>query len=116
DNVFFANLYRQDFPVHGFTVQGIVAYNRNTEGNDAPFYNKNGFLERPASIGFERPYSYDVVYLGFNGDGHFGRFNITHSLYGVFGNISANPFTSATRNVSNDVRAFFGAVEPSMDF
>jgi len=116
DDVFFANLYWQDLPVLGYTSQVIVAYNRNREADDAPFYNKNGFLERPASIGYERPLEYDAVYLGFNGDGHFGRFNLTHALYGVLGNISANPFTSRTRPESAKIRAFFGAVEPSIDF
>jgi hypothetical protein len=116
DDVFFVNLCRQDLPVHGYQVQGLVAWNRNREGNDAPFYNKNGFLERPASIGYERPSNYDAVYVGFNGDGHFGRFNLTHSFYGVFGNISANPYTSRTRPESASIRAFFGAIEPSMDF
>ncbi len=116
DDVFFANLYWQDLPVTGYTSQAIVVYNRNREANDAPFYNKNGFLERPVSIGYERPLNYDAVYIGFNGDGHFGRFNLTHSLYGVVGNISANPFTSRTRPERAKIRAFFGAVEPSMDF
>jgi len=116
DDVFYANLYWQDLIAHGHTAQIIVAYNRNREGNDAPFYNKNGFLERPASIGYERPSNYDVVYVGLNGDGHIGRFNITHSIYGAFGNISANPFTSRTRPESANIRAFFAAVEPSVDF
>ncbi|MBY0510299.1 MAG: DUF429 domain-containing protein [Rhodospirillaceae bacterium] len=116
DDLFFVNLYRQDLPVIGYQIQGLVAYNRNREGNDAPFYNKNGFLERPASIGFERPSDYDAVYVGFNGDGHFGRFNLTHSFYGVFGNVQANAFTSRTRPESASIRAFFGAVEPSIDF
>ena len=116
DDVFFVNLYRQDFPVVGYTSQGIVAYNRNREGNDAPFYNKNGFLERPASIGYERPSDYDVIYIGYNGDGHFGRFNLTHSIYGAVGNVDANPYTSRTRPESAKIRAWFAAVEPSMDF
>jgi hypothetical protein len=116
DDVFFVNLYRQDVPVVGYTAQALVAYNRNREGNDPLFYNKNGFLERPASIGFERPSNYDAVYIGLNGDGHFGRFNLTHSFYGVFGNISANAFTSRTRPESANIRAFFGAIEPSIDF
>jgi len=116
DDVFFVNLYRQDVPVIGYTAQALVAYNRNREGNDPLFYNKNGFLERPASIGYERPSNYDAVYVGFNGDGHFGRVNLTHSFYGVFGNISANAFTSRTRPESANIRAFFGAIEPSIDF
>jgi hypothetical protein len=116
DDVFFANLYWQDLPVLGYTSQVIVAYNRNREADNAPFYNKNGFLERPASLGYERPLEYDAVYMGYNGDGHFGRFNLTHAFYGVVGSVSANPFTSRTRPESAKIRAFFGAVEPSIDF
>jgi hypothetical protein len=116
DDVFFANVYRQDFLIRGYTAQAVVAYNRNREGNDSPFYNKNGFLERPASVGYERPTDYDVVYLGFNGDGHFGRFNLTNSFYAALGDISANPFASRTRPEPAKVRAWFAAIEPSVDF
>jgi hypothetical protein len=116
DDVFFANLYRQDFPVVGYTSQVVAVYNRNREGNDRPFYDANGFLQRPASIGFERPFDYDVYYAGFNGDGHFGRLNLTHSIYAAFGDISADPFTSVTRDDPAKIRAFFAAVEPSIDF
>lgn len=116
DDLFFVNLYRQDVPVLGYTVQGVVAYNRNREGNDPAFFDTNGFLQRPASIGFERPSGYDVAYAGFNGDGHFGRFNLTHAIYGAFGTVDANPFTSATRPEEAKIRAFFAAAEPSIDF
>jgi len=116
DDLVFANLYHQDFPVPGYTVQGVFVYNRNREGNDKPFYDHNGFLQRPASIGVERPSGYDVYYAGFNGDGHFGRLNLTHSFYAAFGDISANQFTSITKNQKSKIRSFFGAVEPSMDF
>ncbi len=116
DELFFANLYHQDFPVVGYTVQGVFAYNRNREGNDKPFYDSNGFLQRPASLGTERPSGYDVYYAGFNGDGHFGRLNLTHSIYAAFGDISANSFTSVTRNEKAKIRSYFAAVEPSMDF
>ncbi|MCB2106314.1 MAG: hypothetical protein KDE14_01380 [Rhodobacteraceae bacterium] len=116
DDVFFANVYLQDVVTLGYTIQGIAAYNRNREGNDPYFYDKNGFLQRPASIGFERPSDYDVLYLGVNGDGHFGRLNITHSFYAAFGDVEANPFTSAFENEKAKIRSFFAAVEPSMDF
>lgn len=116
DDVFFANLYYQDLLAVGHTMQGVVVYNRNREANDGPFYNNNGFLERPASLGYERPLNFDVVYVGINGDGHFGRLNLTHSVYGAVGNISANPFTSRTRPESAKIRSYFAAVEPSMDF
>jgi hypothetical protein len=116
DDVFFANVYRQDFPVHGYTVEGIVAYNRNRAGNQPDYYDTNGLLVRPASTGFERPFNYDVVYLGFNGDGHFGRFNLTHAFYTALGHISANPFTSIVGDEPAKIRSWFLAVEPSVDF
>lgn len=116
DDIFFANLYKQDFPVVGFTSEAVVAYNRNREGNDKPFYDHNGFLQRPASFGFERPTDYDVVYVGVTGDGHFGRLNLTHAVYAAFGTLDANPFTSVTRDEKAKIRSFFAAVEPSMDF
>ncbi len=116
DDVIFANLYRQDWPVLGYTVQGIIAHNRNREGNDQLFFNKNGFLERPASLGTERGFNYDVTYVGFNGDGHFGRYNLTHSAYLAIGDISANTFTSVFQEEKADIEAWFLAVEPSIDF
>ena len=75
DDIFLANLYRQDFPVVGFVSQAIFAYNRNRE--DSSFYDSNGFIQRPAAIGREFPRTYDVGYFGYNGDGHFGRLNLT---------------------------------------
>ena len=116
DDIVFANVYRQDWPVLGYTVQGSVTYNRNREGDNELFFNKNGFLERPASFATERGFNYDVVYLGFNGDGHFGRLNLTHSFYAALGDISANPFASFYREEKADIRSWFLAVEPSIDF
>jgi hypothetical protein len=116
DDIFFANLYRQDWPVLGYTVQGIVAHNRNREGNDDLLFNKNGFLERPASFGTERGFNYDVTYIGFNGDGHFGRYNVTHSAYLALGDISANQFTSIVQEERSSIESWFVAVEPSIDF
>jgi hypothetical protein len=115
DHIFFANVYRQDFPVRGYTVQGIVAHNLNREGNDGLFFNKNGFLERPASFANERGTDYDVTYIGFNGDGHFGRLNLTHSFYYAIGNIEANPFTSFFQDEKATIGAWFAAIEPSID-
>lgn len=110
DDTFMFNLYRQDFPVLGFTSQGIVAYNRNRE-DGARFYDKNGFLARPASFGTERPRKYDVTYIGYNGDGHFGRYNLTLSSYLAVGSESAGPFIDRRR----DILAGFAAAEASYD-
>ena len=111
DDVFIANLYYQDFPVLGFVSQGVIIHNRNKEDSDF-FFNKNGFLERPASFGDERGRSYRVTYLGLNGDGHFGRLNLTGSLYYLTGTDDHNQFSG----VKSEVEAHFAAFEASVDF
>ncbi len=109
DDVVIANLYRQDWPVLGFVSQGTVVYNRNRE--DEFFFDSNGFISRPSSLGTEQPREYDVVYLGYNGDGHFGRLNLTVSAYAAVGD-NDNTFTGR----SSDIEAGFVAAEASMDF
>ncbi|HJU40465.1 MAG TPA: hypothetical protein VJ724_12880 [Tahibacter sp.] len=110
DDIFVANLYRQDFPFTGFTSQGIVLYNRNRE--DRSFYDSNGFIQRPAAIGREAPRTYHVTYLGYNGDGHIGRLNLTASAYYAIGRQSSGVFIAE----GTDIRAGFVAAEASMDF
>lgn len=114
DDVLIANLYRQDFPVLGFTPQVIFARNGNHEGGEF-LYDKNGFLVRPAQIGDDRGYDYDVNYLGLNSDGHFGRLNLTTSFYWAFGGQSHNQF-GPPGNKGATINAFFAAAEPSIDF
>jgi hypothetical protein len=111
DDVYIANFYAQDVPIQGFTSQATIVHNRNREAN-GEHYDKNGFLVRPAPIGDERGRSYDVTYFGFNGDGHFGRFNLTASAYLAHGTDRNNPFTGEPA----EIRAFFAAIEPSVDF
>lgn len=113
DDIFLANLYWQDFPRPGFVSQATVIYNRNRE-DEGLFFNKNGFLERPASIGDERGRSYDVVYLGLNGDGHFDRLNLTGSFYYAIGEDHHNQFRG--NGDSSAIRAWMAALEPSVDF
>lgn len=110
DDVFVANVYRQDFPILGLASQGTFVYNRNREGNDR-FFDDNGFLGRPASFGSQRPRDYDVFYLGYNVDGRIGRLNLTGSAYYAFGN-DDNIFTDDSATIS----AYFAAAEVSMDF
>ncbi|MEE9141308.1 MAG: hypothetical protein V3U59_01225 [Gammaproteobacteria bacterium] len=110
DDVFFANLYWQDFPVRGFISQATVAHNRNRD--DEFYFDENGFIQRPASIGMERPRDYDVTYLGLNGDGHFGRFNLTASLYFAFGETDPGTFFAG----ESDIESVFFAAEASVDF
>ncbi|MBP7064753.1 hypothetical protein [Ferrovibrio sp.] len=115
DDVFIATLFRQDMPVVGYTSQFAILHNRNREGDEAAYFNRNGFQERPAVFGAQRPHNYNVTYLGYSGDGHFGRFNLTHSLYYAYGHNDASQFISQTRDERADIRAWFAAVEPSID-
>lgn len=109
DDILLGNVYRQDFPWTGFTSQATVVYNHNS---DTTFYDSNGFIERPAAIGLQLPRSYDVTYLGYNGDGHFGRVNLTASAYYAIGHQSHGVFVEE----STQIRAGFLAAEASMDF
>lgn len=111
DDVFLANLYIQDFPVLGFNSQVAVVHNRNDE-NNSNYYDNNGFLVRPASLGTEQPRSYQVTYLGYSGDGHFGRNNVSGSVYYAFGDEDRATFTGAP----SDISALFAAVEVSRDY
>jgi hypothetical protein len=114
DGIFVANLFRQDFPVPGFTSQVVDLFNYNREG-DQIYYDKNGFQVRPAQIGDDRGYDYNVNYLGYNGDGHFGRLNLTVSSYWEFGHQTHNQFGSPN-NDGAMINGFFAAAEPSVDF
>jgi hypothetical protein len=115
DYVFVANLYRQDFPAPGFTSQIVYALNVDNEANTI-HYDKNGFLVIPAQIGDNRGYNYNVSYLGINGDGHLGRFNLTGSGYWATGHLSHNQFSPIPNNNGAHINAFFAAAEPSIDF
>lgn len=113
DDVFLANLYFQDFPDRGFVSQATLAYNRNRESGEF-FFNDNDFIERPASFGVEQPRDYDAFYVGLNGDGHFGRANLTFSLYYAFGRDGPNQLNGTNQDA--DISAYFFALEPSVDF
>jgi hypothetical protein len=106
--VLIANYYRQDFVWPGYTIQGSVHYDRD----QASFhFNKNNFLVRPDPDGIFQPHQVDAVYLGFAGDGHINRFNITHQYYLALGRDSNNPLA----NQAQDIMAHFAAIELSYD-
>jgi hypothetical protein len=111
DDLAVVNVYVQDFPAPGFTSQGTVIYNRNREGDDF-FVDDNGIIQRPTSLGRSRNTDYDVVYVGYNGDGHLGRWNLTASLYGAVGTADRGMFVDREQ----DIRAGFAAFELSRDY
>lgn len=110
DDIFVANVYRQDFPILGLTSQLTAIYNRNREGDDR-YFDDNGFLARPFPFGTQQGRDYDVVYLGYNADGRIGEYNLTASAYYAFGD-DDNPFTGE----DSDISAYFAAAELSRDF
>jgi hypothetical protein len=111
DDVFLFNVYRQDFPFLGFTSQVALVHNANDE-TDKVFVDDNGFRTRPAALGIQKSRKYDVSYIGYNGDGHIGRWNLTLAAYYAFG--SEEPATFS--DLKSDISAAFFATEVSRDF
>lgn len=106
--VFIANLYRQDFLKPGYTIQVSFHYDKD----DPTFkFDENNFLVRPAPVGGVKPHAIRAYYYGLTGDGHIGKINITHAFYQVLGHDSRNPI--ADRRV--DINAQMAAVELSLD-
>jgi hypothetical protein len=107
-NVYAANVFRQDFIRKGYTIQATALYNDDRRSRK---FDRNGFLVRPALIGDVRPHAIKVGYVGINGDGHLGRVNLTNSYYYVFGRDDRNPIAGRPVHVSSHM----AAVEASID-
>jgi hypothetical protein len=104
----FANYFRQDFIWPGYTAQLNFAYN-----HDQPsfHFDQNGFLARPDPVGVFRPHELNVFYLGWTGDGHINRVNISHAAYLALGHDSLNPLANQPQTIT----AGFAAAELSYD-
>lgn len=107
-NVYIANVFRQDFLAKGYTIQGSIHYNDDRRSVET---DRNGFLVRPALIGDVRPHSIKVGYLGIAGDGHIRRLNISHAYYYAFGRDDRNPIAGR----STRIKSHMAAVEASID-
>jgi len=110
DQIYLANLYRQDWPWIGFTSQASIVHNRNQETDKA--YDTNGFLVRPAFLGDLRSHRYHVTYLGYSGDGHLGAWNLATSTYLALGHNEHDPLAHSGQKI----RAGYHASELSRDF
>ncbi len=108
-NVYIANVFRQDTFVLGYTTQFSLHYN-----DDRPSFklDNNGFQVRPAPLGLNPQNRVRAGYFGWTGDGHFGRYNITHAMYQAIGRDTFNGV--ANRPVS--INAQMAAAEFSIDF
>ena len=107
--VYIANLFRQDTFVLGYTTQFSLHYSDDRPTTE---YDQNGFLVRPARIGRATPHRVRSGYFGWTGDGHFGRMNITHAAYQAIGRDSFNQIA----NRPTRINAQMAAAEFSIDF
>jgi hypothetical protein len=110
-NVFIANLYRQDWPVVGYTTGVSFHWNRDRRSVE---FDDNGFLVAPAAVGNFTPGDLDAYYAGWVGEGHLGRWNITHALYKAFGRQTQNPI--AGRGVDVDARLLAAELSYDIDW
>lgn len=107
--VFIANLYRQDFFAEGYTAQWSFQTNLD---NGKSHYDRNDFQTRPELLGNPVPHDVHAYYLGWTGDGHIGRLNLTHAFYEVLGTDDYNGL--AGHRVT--INAQMAAAELSYDF
>lgn len=111
--VYVANFYIQDFLAKGYTTEFSFHHNRDNAGIH---YDDNGFLVRPAPVGAVvngtvHPHNIRAYYLGWTGNGHIGRLNISNAFYQALGHDDFN--TIAGRRVNIDAR--MAALELSVD-
>jgi len=104
----FLNYYRQDFLFPGYTAQVSFTYNNDPKSFK---FDKNRFLVRPDPAGVFQQHSVNVGYFGWAGDGHIGRYNLSHQFYWAFGRDSLNPIA----NQAQTINAQMAAVELSYD-
>ncbi len=107
--VYIANYYHQDFLTQGYTIS--PSFQANIDKGVEFFFDENGFLVRPSPIGFVLPHEVKAYYVGFGGDGHLGRLNLTHQFYQAFGEDDYNGISGR----AVDINAQFAAVELSFD-
>ncbi|MHC4954798.1 MAG: hypothetical protein ACYTGZ_13010 [Planctomycetota bacterium] len=104
-----ANYFRQDFIWFGYTFNGTFAWNHDN-GDD--HFDDNDFPVRPPQLGGGSRGTLDAFYLGFTGDGHIGRLNITHEFFYVFG----KDRDSAINGRDLDISAQMLFIELSYDY
>jgi hypothetical protein len=106
--VWIGNVYIQDFLAPGYTAEFSVHANHDRGGLH---YDRNGFLVRPTPVGVIGANAVEAYYLGWSGNGHLGRWNVSHAFYQALGSESANPI--AAQRI--DINAQMAAAEVSID-
>jgi hypothetical protein len=107
-NVFIANYYRQDFIWPGYTTQLSFHYNRDKPSEK---FDDNDFLVRPDPAGVYQKHEVSAYYLGWAGNGHINRVNVSHAFYWALGQDSMNPIAGQKQ----DINAQMAALELSYD-
>jgi len=102
------NLYKQDFIWPGYTSEWSFLANNDF---GSTHYDENGDLVRPEPIGTVQAHDVNAYYLGWGGDGHIGRINVSHQFYQALGYDSFNNL--AGRAVT--INAQMAALEISYD-
>lgn len=110
-NIFVANVYIQDFLTEGYTTEFSILANWDNGSRSGIVYDSAGNIVRPTPIGTVAPHDLQAYYLGWNGEGHIGRANISHSLYHVFGQDDLNGLAGH----AVDISAWMAAMEISVD-
>jgi hypothetical protein len=106
--IYVANVYIQDFLTPGYTQS--FSFHANDDRAKL-HYDRNGFLVRPAPVGLITGNDVRAYYLGWAGNGHIGRWNVSHAFYQALGYESMNPI--AAQRI--DLNAQMGALELSID-
>ena len=91
--VFLANWFRQDFVHKGYTALFNFAFNH----------------DRGRVIGDRA--TLNVAYLGFHGDGKWGKLNVDHAFYWAFGRDRFNRLAGRSQSVNAQMAAFEGSID-----
>ena len=91
--VFLANWFRQDFAHKGYTALFNFAFNH----------------DRGRVVGDRA--TLNVAYLGFHGDGKWGKLNVDHAFYWAFGRDRFNRLAGRSQSVNAQMAAFEGSID-----
>ncbi len=112
--ILIANVFRQDLFWKGYT--GQLSFHMNLD-DGGTHYQKDGFLTRPQILGTINDtgdtgsnsqldgHEVKAFYLGWTGDGHIGRLNITHAFYQVYGEDDFNALAGRSVNINAQMAA-----------
>lgn len=101
-NTVIANYYRQDCIWPGYAAQLSFLYNRDKASLK---FDENDFLARPDPVGVFQQHQVDAYYLGWNGNGHINRINVSHAFYWVLGRDELNPLAGRELNINAQMAA-----------